>query len=420
MGGSLAAVTPPGNVAGGASTTYNADNEQSNFNGVSLTYDANGNLTGDGSNTYTWDARNHLTSINSGTTASFVYDAFGRRMKKTVSGTTTQFLYDGLNPVQELSGRGAVVANLLTGLRIDEYFTRTDSSNNVSAFLADALGSTVGLVNSLGAIATNYTYEPFGATTVGGSANGNSYEFTGRENDGTGLYFYRARYYSPTFHRFIAQDPLGFAGGDTNLYGYVYNAPTDLTDPTGQQAEMICEEAPQLCEEAGEGLSALINAVGAAVAGAADLLCHNDRKQKCEEQYNNDIAICRTLPDRGGAVSLLRFGDKSKRPMRTGLGSAAAANNLVGQMGIFLEVSGTIEDANGSRPFELQIFDACVDPNTPYKDFASRIHCPALLDRDFDVYGVSQQQAQELALKYVRIRTEGATIRDHQGQVVKL
>lgn len=234
MGGSLAAVTPPGNVAGGASTTYNADNEQSNFNGVSLTYDANGNLTGDGSNTYTWDARNHLTSINSGTTASFVYDAFGRRMKKTVSGTTTQFLYDGLNPVQELSGRGAVVANLLTGLRIDEYFTRTDSSNNVSAFLADALGSTVGLVNSLGAIATNYTYEPFGATTVGGSANGNSYEFTGRENDGTGLYFYRARYYSPTLQRFVTQDPIGLAGGDTNLYGYAGNDPVNQGDPSGR------------------------------------------------------------------------------------------------------------------------------------------------------------------------------------------
>jgi hypothetical protein len=89
-------------------------------------------------------------------------------------------------------------------------------------------------------------------------------------------------------------------------------------------------------------------------------------------------------------------------------------------MGIFLEFGGTIEDANGSRPFELQIFDACVDRNTPYNDYSSRIHCSALLDNDFDVYGVSQQQARELALKYVRIRTEGVTIRDCQGRIVKL
>jgi hypothetical protein len=51
-----------------------------------------------------------------------------------------------LNPVQELNGKhnAAVVANLLTGLGIDEYFTRTDTAT--STFLADALGSTVGLV----------------------------------------------------------------------------------------------------------------------------------------------------------------------------------------------------------------------------------------------------------------------------------
>ena len=89
-------------------------------------------------------------------------------------------------------------------------------------------------MNSSGAIGTSYTYQPFGATTTGGSANGNSYEFTGRENDGTGLYFYRARYYSPTFQRFIAQDPIGFGGGDADLYGYVGNDPVSHRDETGK------------------------------------------------------------------------------------------------------------------------------------------------------------------------------------------
>jgi YD repeat-containing protein len=171
-------VTLPSNGASGTSTAYNADNSQTKFNGNSLSYDANGNLTGDGTNTYTWDARNHLTQIAQGrtTTATFVYDGFGRRMRKTLSGTATQFLYDGWNPVQELNGSNGVVANLMTGLRIDEYFTRTDTAT--STFLADALGSRVGLVGSGGTIATSYTYQPFGKTTVGGSANGNSYQFT--------------------------------------------------------------------------------------------------------------------------------------------------------------------------------------------------------------------------------------------------
>jgi RHS repeat-associated protein len=207
------------------------------FDGQALTYDSNGNLTGDGTNTYTWDGRNHLIAISSGSTASFTYDGFGRRVQKVIGGTTTQFLYDGLNPVQELNGRHnpAVIANLLTGLGIDEYLTRTDTSTGVtSTLLTDALGSTIGLVTANnGPIATNYTYQPFGGTTAGGSANGNSYEFTGRENDGTGLYFYRARYYSPTFQRFVSQDPIGFGGGDANLYSYSANQPTLLSDPSG-------------------------------------------------------------------------------------------------------------------------------------------------------------------------------------------
>jgi RHS repeat-associated protein len=117
-------------------------------------------------------------------------------------------------------------------LRVDEYFTRTASSTT-STFLVDALGSTLGLVTANnGSIATSYTYQPFGATTTGGSANGNSYEFTGRENDGTGLYFSRARYYNPTFQRFVSQDPIDFTGG-VNLYAYALNNPISLRDLFG-------------------------------------------------------------------------------------------------------------------------------------------------------------------------------------------
>jgi len=229
--GTLAATTVPSAVSG---NSFNADNAMTGFNGQSLSYDANGNLTYDGTNTYSWDARNHLTGISGGVSASFVYDPFGRRAEKVIGGTTTQFLYDGLNPLQELDSASPpnATANLLTGLNIDEYFTRADASGTAT-FLSDALGSTIGLTNSSGAIATSYTYDPFGNVTAGGSASANPYQFTGRENDGTSLYYYRARYYSPTFQRFASQDPIGFAGGGTNLYGYVWNDPADLIDPFG-------------------------------------------------------------------------------------------------------------------------------------------------------------------------------------------
>jgi RHS repeat-associated protein len=122
---------------------------------------------------------------------------------------------------------------MLTGLGIDEYFQRADSSG-ASDLLTDALGSTLALADSSGSIQTSYTYEPFGNTTVSGATSGNAFQFTGRENDGTGLYYYRARYYSPFFQRFLGQDPLDFDGGGYNLHGYVSNDPLNAKDPTGK------------------------------------------------------------------------------------------------------------------------------------------------------------------------------------------
>jgi len=49
----------------------------------------------------------------------------------------------------------------------------------------------------------------------------------------TGLYFDNARYYDSSTGRFISQDPTGFAGGNTNLNGYVNNDPINLVDPSG-------------------------------------------------------------------------------------------------------------------------------------------------------------------------------------------
>jgi RHS repeat-associated protein len=215
-----------------ASASYNANNQQTAWGGQTITFDLNGNLISDGANTYTWDARDRLVGISGGTTASFTYDPTGRRASKTIAGTTTQFLYDGPNPVQELSGTGTVLANLLTGLGIDEYFTRTDGSGR-STLLADALGSIFALTDDAGAVQTQYTYEPFGNTTASGQASGSSFQYTGRENDGAGLYYYRARYFGTGPQRFLSEDPLRSGGGDFNLYAYVLNSPTNRIDPKG-------------------------------------------------------------------------------------------------------------------------------------------------------------------------------------------
>ncbi len=216
-------------------TNYNANNQQTTFGTTTETYDLNGNLATSTDagvvTTYTWNARNQLTGISkTGFTASFMYDSFGRRTGKAINGTTTNFVYDRLNPVQEKAG-ATVNANLLTGLGIDGFFTRTDGVGT-RVLLTDALGSTVALGDGTGTLQTQYTYEPFGFVSQTGAASTSSYKFTGREDDGSGLYYYRARYYQPRFQRFISEDPIRFRGG-INLYGYVRNNPIKQTDPTG-------------------------------------------------------------------------------------------------------------------------------------------------------------------------------------------
>ena len=226
IGGTFARTSLPAALA---SATYNDANRLTQRGAATYSYDNEGNLTSDGTNTYTWDARNQLTSISGpGLSASFQYDSFGRRISKTVNSVSTSYLYDDLNVVQELSG-ATPTANMVT-FGVDELFTRTDSAGSFNHLL-DALGSTVALTDSSGAIQASYTYEPFGSTTTTGTSS-NTSQFTARESDAAGLYYYRSRYYSPSLQRFISEDPIGIAGG-INQYAYVNNDPVNLSDPGG-------------------------------------------------------------------------------------------------------------------------------------------------------------------------------------------
>jgi RHS repeat-associated protein len=101
--------------------------------------------------------------------------------------------------------------------------------------LADHLGSVIGLTDINGNLQTSYNYSAYGKKQTTGVASSNPFAFTGREDDGNGYYYYRARYYNPDLKRFTAEDPAEFGGGDTNLYGYVGGGPTNQSDPSGNQ-----------------------------------------------------------------------------------------------------------------------------------------------------------------------------------------
>ncbi len=206
-----------------------------------MTYDENGNLTSVtnscGTTTYTWDARNRLIGIDgfdencNPLSASFKYDAVGRRIEKTINGRTIQYLYDGLDIVQEIEN-GMVMVNYIRTLNIDEPLARIEANGTIRYYHADALGSVIALTDDIGQVKTQYNYSPFGETEILGEPSDNPFQYTARENDGTRLYYYRFRYYSPILKRFISEDPIRLLGG-INFYQYIGNSPINWIDYLG-------------------------------------------------------------------------------------------------------------------------------------------------------------------------------------------
>jgi RHS repeat-associated protein len=197
------------------------------------------------------------------------------------------------------------VAYLRT-LGIDEALVRTDAVDSTH-YLADALGSSVALTSPGGTTATTYTYAPFGETAVAGTPSPNAVRFTGREDDGTGLYYYRARYYDPVRSRFVSEDPMGLVGGDTNFYVYVRNAPTVYIDLLGLDLAVI-ESGPTQGNPIGHTAIAItghgVFSRGNDVAPGSSLAAYLAREAP---KRNTTVTVIRTtLADDAAALASLR------------------------------------------------------------------------------------------------------------------
>ena len=258
VGGSFARILLPDSVP---SAAYDAANRQLTFGNKSMTFDDNGSLTSltDPSSitAYNWDARNRLLGLSGATTGTFAYDAQGRRARRDIAGESRVYQYDRADIIRERINGQEI--DYLRTLSIDEPLSRLEPGGPLY-YLAEALSTTVALVDGGGAIATAYTYEPFGRTLTSGEASGNPFQFTARENDSSGFYYYRARYYAHPLARFISPDPL-LCGETTavplasirrspqslHAFTYVTNSPLNLRDPLGLSPE--CEYYDKRCAE---------------------------------------------------------------------------------------------------------------------------------------------------------------------------
>jgi len=229
------------NAGGAIAASYDAQDRLASWNGVNYSYTANGELatktSTTGTTSYNYDVLGNLMSatLPNATTVDYVVDGSNRRVGKKVNGTLVQgFLYkDQLNPVAELDGAGNVVSRFVYGSKpnVPDYMVKGGVTYRI---ISDHLGSPRLVVDAAGAVVQRMDYDDWGNVTQDTNPGFQPFGFAGGLYDrDTGLVRFGARDYDPETGRWTAKDPIKFAGGDSNLYGYVLGDPVNLLDPMG-------------------------------------------------------------------------------------------------------------------------------------------------------------------------------------------
>lgn len=220
---------------------------------VTLDYDSRGRLLvrrdASGTTRYDYDPYGNLRSVQLPSRAvRYLADPLGRRIAREVDGARTHaWVYgEGLAPLGQLdaAGRLEVTFIYLTRDWVPDLALHRDGT--LYRVISDPIGSVRAVVDlTTGAVVQRYEYSPFGEIErAEETRNVVPFRFAGGLHDElTGLTRFGARDYDARLGRWTAKDPIGFAGGDSNLYGYVANDPVNYFDPSGLVAETAADGA---------------------------------------------------------------------------------------------------------------------------------------------------------------------------------
>ena len=221
---------------------YDGQDRILSYGPITFKHNANGDLeskTEAGKTTaFDYDVFGNLRAVamQDGTKIEYMVDNIGRRIGKKVGGKLVQgFLWQGqLKPIAELDGEGKVVSRFTyaTGINVPDYMEKGGKAYRI---ITDHLGSARLIIEiATGQITQRLDYDEFGNVLADSNPGFQPFGFAGGIYDPqTKLVRFGYRNYDGLTGRWTTRDPIGFSGGQANLYAYARNNPVGRVDPSG-------------------------------------------------------------------------------------------------------------------------------------------------------------------------------------------
>jgi RHS repeat-associated protein len=184
---------------------------------------------------YTPEGLLRRVALPDGREIGYAYDSQGRRVAKFVDGLVAE-RYAWKGPRLIGCDNGEVSALVYADGRAPLFLVRAGQTYRLCC---DQVGTVFAILDAAGRVVKRIEYDAFGNVLSDSNPGlGLPLGFAGGLADAdTGLIRFGARDFDPDTGRFTAQDPLGAAGGDRDLYRYCLADPVNLVDPSGMQAE---------------------------------------------------------------------------------------------------------------------------------------------------------------------------------------